>query len=261
MDQVVVYQATGGKEQSGDPSSGGMETSPDGLRVNAANGNNAYAYIIYISFRWSFTTNIFSNSTGAATQSKPVPKTVIAGIVAASILGFVTVLVIIVFLVSQCRRRRALNKQLSEPSTNADSPVLPIQDPDLEAGPYVFEEKKVNDGIKRSTSRFTVKSFASRWSQSSFSGAHAPYDLEAPPVPPVPRLPGLPSAPKLILAVPGQELKRSPSTFSSSTGSATLHSNGDDDSVLDGYYYRNSASTTSTNTVSSDRDGCFESPR
>ena len=186
-----------------------------------------------------------------AAHSKPIPNTVIAGIVAASILGLVSVLVIIVFLVSQCRRRRALSKQLSQPSNNADSPVLPIQDPDLEAGPPVFEEKKIDVELNRSTSRFTVKSFASRWSQASFAGAPAPHDLDVPPIPAVPRLPGLPTAPKLSLTTEAPNLRRTPSTFSASTGSATLHSAGDGDSVLDDYYYRHSTASTKPGSVNS----------
>lgn len=185
------------------------------------------------------------DNSAATAQNKPISKTVIAGIVAASILGFVSILAIVIFLVSQCRQRRAMNKQLTQ-SPNADSPVLPIQNPDLEAGPDIFEEKQFDDNVKRSNSRFTVKSFASRWSQASFASPALPEPSE---VPPVPRLPGLPTAPKLSLTVPSKEHKRSVSSLSGSTGSTTLHSPGDGDSVLDDYYYRHS--TASINSVSS----------
>lgn len=46
LDQIVVYQATGGKEKSGDPSSGGMEMKPSGLHIDASNGNNACVVVI-----------------------------------------------------------------------------------------------------------------------------------------------------------------------------------------------------------------------
>lgn len=42
LDNIVVYEATGGKEgHSGDPSSGGMEMKPGNLHVDANNGNNS----------------------------------------------------------------------------------------------------------------------------------------------------------------------------------------------------------------------------
>lgn len=168
------------------------------------------------------------------------------------------------FLLSQCRKRREWKAQQAQPHpfNNGDSPVLPIQEPDLEKGVIdiaVFEEKKVDgdDNLKRSTSRFTVKSFASRWSQASFMTSAA-RDTEVPPVPPMPRMPGLPSTPKLNLTVPSSQRQRSGSITSSGSNDSTLRAESpDDDSVLDDYYYRNSTvttTTTTTNSVSDDGD-------
>ena len=184
-------------------------------------------------------------------HSQPISKTVIAGIVLASILGFVTILAIVLFLVSQCRKRRAMKKQQAQ-GQDGQSPVLPMQNPDLEAGLGAFDKKKSDGGLKRSTSQFTIKSFTSRWSQSSFAAGVPPAGdkvLEVPPVPALPR--GLPSQPKLNMPAPQHQ--RSSSSLSGSTGSLTLSP--DDESVLDAYYYRQSFG--SKNSVSNNHRSAF----
>lgn len=226
LDTIETYQAAGGNP--GSNSTGGMEMQPNNLRVNAANDNS---------------------SEGAANQSLPLSKSVIAGIVAASLLGLLSVIAIAIFLVSQSRKRRTVEGGQAQ-GPDAQSPVFPIQhpDPDLEAGLNSIDRKDFAPDGKRSTNRFTVKSFASRWSQASHT-VGAPYREEKsptmPPMPPMPVSVRLTAAPKPSTPVPPQH-KRSESSISGRSGSPTLHSP-DDESVLDDYYYRQS--TGSQNSV------------
>ncbi|EKM54232.1 uncharacterized protein PHACADRAFT_210048 [Phanerochaete carnosa HHB-10118-sp] len=217
LDAVVIYQATGGK--SGSYSTGGTAmANPDDLHVDVSDSNNV-------------------SPRGAAAHNQPMSKTGIAGIVTASLLGFISILALLIFLVSRYRKRRAMKEQ-----RDGQSPVLPIQEPDLEAGINAYDEKKPDNNLKRSTSQSTAKSFASRWSQLSFAAGAPPAEDRVSEIPPVPAMRiGLPANPKLNMSAP--QHKRSESSLSDGT---ILHSP-DGDSVLDDYYYRHS--TGSQNSV------------
>lgn len=199
-------------------------------------------------------------------QNQPISKAVIAGIVAASLLGLVSIIAITIFLVSQCRKRRAILQGNSQ-GPDGQSPVLPIQHPDLEACLGSSEKKPAAAG-KRSTNRFTMKSVASRWSQASYASGQPPGGGRPSEIPPVPAMPmpvSLPANPKLSMPVP--QHTRAASSGGSSR-SSTLYSP-DGDSVLDNYYYRQSVG--SQNSVSSyhriraeltlTTDFCFPLPR
>lgn len=183
---------------------------------------------------------------GAAASTKSVPKTVLAVIIAVSSLGFIALLLIIIFVVRRIHKRRA-QMALAEPHEHEHSPTF-LQNPDLEAG--AMEKGAQSLQRSRSSRRFTMRSIASMWSQTSFHGH--PHDIEAPP--PVPAVPaGLPT---LIVPVPRSE--HTMSISSERTGTTTLRSlDGFDDDKHefgvandDGHNYRESIGSNSTATVS-----------
>lgn len=186
---------------------------------------------------------------GAPAHMKPISKTVILGIVAASLVALISLLTILIFLVKGCRCRRRYGG--GQPP-DAGSPVLPIQDPDLEAGPDIFEGKQVDDDMKfnQNNSGYTIESFASRPSRGSSTGT---LDARGE----TPSLPGLPAVPRSasLTISESQRHQRSVSTYSTRSGSASLHSL-DNDSVSDNYYYRHSSS--SQNSVSGNSDSSCE---
>lgn len=170
-----------------------------------------------------------------------MPKTVIVGIVVASIVGFISLLLIAVFLVKQCKKRRA--KKAAEQGGGDDfSPVFPIQRPmDLEKGEMKAEDYPAEEAIPHNnkSNRFTAKSFASRWSQQSFTASPMRGREEAPPVPTLPQI-SIPP-PQLNMPVPQHnDPPRSPLSLRHE------QSPEDDASVLDDYYYHNDRARTPT---------------
>ena len=156
---------------------------------------------------------------GVAPTSNSIPMAVLAGIIIASLVGFISVVIIVVFVIQQIRRRHP--KQLARTS-QAASLVLPIQKPDLEAGIQMYSSsEKVNQDLQRSDTDFTIRS-----SEASFGIDHRD-DFEASPqVPPMSSW-----MPNLTVPIP-QEQHPSPA-FASSTGSSTRNSD-----ILDSYSNR-----------------------
>ncbi|KAI0093109.1 hypothetical protein BDY19DRAFT_902909 [Irpex rosettiformis] len=216
LDTIIVLSATGQtndtKTSSSDPTlptamgnnGGSMEgqsvnnaPNQDTLHVNSANDNNNG-----------------SDASGAA-KIKSVPPAVLAAIVGASIIGLVSIIIIAIFIAQQIRNR---HRAVAAAAQATESPTF-IQDPDLEAGPRGgFSEKAVGRNLQRSNSRWTIKSFTSRWSQASFPGQV--HDSEPPPaVPPLP-----PSLARLAPPVPGAYRGSQSSVLSGSSSSETLYS-------------------------------------
>ncbi|PSS38046.1 hypothetical protein PHLCEN_2v131 [Hermanssonia centrifuga] len=229
MDSVVIYSANGAQTNpespivsadvpAGTDASGGQLPGNNEADHNDGNGeiNNA-------------------NSAPAVTTKQSISKSVLIGIIAACVIGFLSLLAIIMFVVTQIRRRRHEKASGQE----LESPVLPMQNPDLEAGGGDFSNEKSASKLSRSNSRFTMMS---RWSQASFISGK-PRDHEpAPPVPPVPFVPSI--APQMNMPVPPSQ--RAPSTWNASGRSSPAPSIPEDDGrseVVDDYYYRNSTAS------------------
>jgi len=117
LDSVAVYQASNGS----DAGSGGMAL-PNGTipKVNQAD----------------------NNASGATSSS--LSKGAITGIIIASVVGSLLIIALIIFLVVR-HRQKQLKKKMKKRGSSAPSPILPIQDPDLEAQKVDYFTEKPAD--------------------------------------------------------------------------------------------------------------------
>lgn len=152
---------------------------------------------------------VFCRASGAATGIKSVSPAVLAAIIGASIIGLVSIVLIGIFI-SQRLRKRHIRQAAAEAAVHAESPTF-IQDPDLENGQGGYFDKQVPSNSQSRNARWTIKSFASSWSQASFAGHARDND----PPPPMPQLPA-----GFVPPVPA--LHRSASRSSAHSGSETL---------------------------------------
>lgn len=154
----------------------------------------------------------FSASNAHAGGIKSISPAVLAAIIGSSIIGLVSIIIIAIFIAQQIR-----NRHRAAAAQDAESPTF-IQDPDLEAGPRGGFAEKTGTGNLQRNSRWTIKSFTSRWSQASFPGQV--HDNEPPPaLPPLP-----PGVARLPIPVPGVHRGSQSSVSSGSSGSETLYS-------------------------------------
>lgn len=198
----------------GDSTSVNSAPNKDTLHVDSAstNGANKSVGVFYVSCRAILKWLTFSASNAHAGGIKSISPAVLAAIIGSSIIGLVSIIIIAIFIAQQIR-----NRHKAAAAQDAESPTF-IQDPDLEAGPRGGFAEKAGSGNLQRNSRWTIKSFTSRWSQASFPGQV--HDNEPPPaLPPLP-----PGVARLPIPVPGVHRGSQSSVSSGSSGSETLYS-------------------------------------
>ncbi|KAI0339769.1 hypothetical protein BDW22DRAFT_1431267 [Trametopsis cervina] len=171
VDSIVLYAATGGANATSAPPPTST-TSPTTMNNGGNGGTPATGPDAF-----------HIDQSNASSHVKSIPPVVLAAIIGASIIGLVSIILIGFFLFQQINKHSKAKADLeAAAAADAESPTF-IQDPksDPDAG---YFDKNAGQHLQRSNSRWTVKSFASRWSQSSY---HQTIEDSPPPaVPPLP---------------------------------------------------------------------------